>query len=183
MERNGVDTKETRRVLQQEGTAWFLRLELQKYSESLPCDTTMLSHPIEARQTLDGQPRVTFATINEDRMIRLSHSYFDSYNVVYPLIDREHFESTALAQVIENGFGYGDFDSVLALLVFALGQIAQDGKWGQPIEIRDGQPSGIRGGDAKRPPGLDIFNEARKRMGFVLTQTSLENIQMLQLTA
>jgi hypothetical protein len=183
MQQNGIEISETASVLKQEGTAWFLRLELKKYADSLPCDTTLLSRSIGNGQSLDGQSRVTFANLSEDRMMRLTDSYFDTYNVLYPLIDRDDFEERVLSQVNEEGFGYGDFASVLALLVFALGQIAIDGQWAPPIEILDGRESGIRGGDATRPPGLDLFNEARKRVGFVLTQTSLENIQILQLTA
>jgi hypothetical protein len=183
LQQSGIDTTETARILRHEGTAWFLRLELKKYAESLPCDTTLFSRSVENEKSLDGQIRVSFANLNEDRMMRLTDSYFDSYNVLYPLIDRDDFEENVLSQVTEAGFGYGDFASILSLLVFALGQIAYDGVWGQAIETKDGRESGIRGGDASRPPGLDLFNEARKRMGFVLTQTSLENIQMLQLTA
>lgn len=115
--------------------------------------------------------------------MRLIDSYFDSYNVLYPLIDKDEFLDNILPEVLEEGFGYGDFASVLVLLMCALGQIAHEGIWGDAIEVRDGWESGIRGGNAARPPGLDIFNEARMRTGFILTQTSLENIQILQLTA
>jgi hypothetical protein len=183
LQKSGIDTTETARILRHEGTAWFLRLELKKYSESLPCDTTLFSRSVGNTHSLDGQRRVAFTSLNEDRMMRLTDSYFDSYNVLYPLIDRDDFEENVLSQVTEDGFGYGDFASVLCLMVFALGQIAYDGVWGQAIEVQDGRESGIRGGDASRPPGLELFNEARKRMGFILTQTTLENIQILQLTA
>jgi hypothetical protein len=183
MQQNGIETSETASILRQEGTAWFLRLELKKYSESLPCDTALLSRSTGHGQSLDGQNRVTFANLTEDRMMRLTDSYFDTYNVLYPLIDRDDFEERVVSQVIEEGFGYGDSASVISLLVFALGQIAIDGQWAPPIETINGQESGIRGGDATRPPGLDLFNEARKRLGFILTQTNLENIQILQLTA
>jgi hypothetical protein len=183
MQRSGIDTTGTTEVLKNEGTAWFLRLELRKYAQSLPCDTSLLSRPVEPRHSLDGQSRVIFASLREERVLRLIDSYFDSYNVLYPLIDREDFEENVLPEIRDHGFGYGDFASILVLLVCALGQIAHEGIWGEALEIRDGRESGIRGGDVTRPPGLDIFNEARKRMGFILTQTSLENIQILQLTA
>jgi len=183
MQQSGIETNEMTRMLSQKGTAWFLRLELQKHAQTLPCDTILPSRPLDNRRSLDGQSRLSFATLNKERMLRLPDSYFDSYNVLYPLIDRDEFEEHVLPEVMKHGFAYGDFSSVLALLVFSLGQIAHDGVWGQPIEVVEGRPSGIRGGDAKRPPGLEIFNEARKRIGLVLTQTSLENIQILQLTA
>jgi hypothetical protein len=77
----------------------------------------------------------------------------------------------------------GDIDSVTALLVFALGEVAIEGSRGQPIEEEGGRPSGVRGGSITRPPGLALFNEARKRIGFVLTEGELENVQIFSLAA
>lgn len=54
---------------------------------------------------------------------------------------------------------------------------------GKPIDVVDGRPSGVRGGSRIRPPGLAIFNEARKLMGFVSTGCELENVQIFSLAA
>lgn len=97
-------------------------------------------------------------------------------------MDRQNFISDTLTRVKAEGFD-GDTDSVIALLVFALGELAIEGSTGSPIEFHDGRPSGIRGGTASRPPGLALFNEARKRLGFVFTQCNLENVQILSLAA
>lgn len=77
----------------------------------------------------------------------------------------------------------GDTDSVIALLVFALGELAIEGSRGTPIGVHNGRPSGLRGGSLRRPPGLALFNEARKRIGFVLTECDLENVQIFSLAA
>lgn len=97
-------------------------------------------------------------------------------------MDRQNFVSDTLVKVHTEGFN-GDNDSVIALLVFALGELALLGSRGEPTEVYNDRPSGLRGGTPERPPGLALFNEARKRIGFVLTECDLENVQILSLAA
>jgi hypothetical protein len=181
LQKAGADSQEMLKVLSQEGTPWLLHLELEKHKDCLPSDTVLSNYPATALSS--GPSRVKFEILNEKLMLKCMDSYFNTYNVLYPLLVREDFEKVIFPEVLAHGFGYGDFNSVIALLVFALGEMAWEGVWGDPIDDINGKTSGIRGGSASRPPGLDIFNEARKRLGFVATQTSLENIQVLQLTA
>jgi hypothetical protein len=115
-------------------------------------------------------------------MHQLATAYFDTFNFVYPFMDRQGFISDTLTKVCTEGFN-SDPDSVIALLVFALGELATEGMRGYPIEVYKGRPSGVRGGTASKPPGLAIFNEARKRMGFVLTDCDLVNVQIYSLAA
>src|SRR5258706_3097168 len=115
-------------------------------------------------------------------MQRLADAYFDSFNLLYPFMDRQNFLSDTLSKVHTEGFN-GDTDSVIALLVFALGELALEGSYGPPINYHNGRPSGIHGGTLDRPPGLALFNEARKRLGFVLTECDLENVQIFSLAA
>jgi hypothetical protein len=67
--------------------------------------------------------------------------------------------------------------------VFALGELAIEGSRGTPISSEKNRPSGVRGGSSQKPPGLALFNEARKRIGFVLTGCDLENVQIFSLAA
>jgi hypothetical protein len=97
-------------------------------------------------------------------------------------MDRQNFISDTLTRVHTEGFD-GDIDSVIALLVFALGELAIDGSRGPPISSEKNRPSGVRGGSSLKPPGLALFNEARKRIGFVLTGCDLENVQIFSLAA
>ena len=85
-----------------------------------------------------------------------------------------------MASVFNDGFD-GSISSTLAFLVFALGEVAIAAVQGPPISVFNGRASGIRGGTAKHPPGLALYNEARKRMGFTLTECSLENVQVYAL--
>jgi len=129
-----------------------------------------------------GGSRVTFPALTRDVMHRLATSYFDTFNFLYPFMDRQNFISDTLTRVHSEGFD-GDTDSVMALLVFALGELAIECSRGTPIEVHKGRPSGVRGGTISRPPGLALFNEARKRIGFVFTQCDLEHVQILSLAA
>lgn len=115
-------------------------------------------------------------------MQRLSKAYFDTFNLLFPILDRQFFMSDTLPSLFNRGFGQG-ITSTIAFLVFALGEVAIAGTEGLPIHVHshNGRPSGIRGGSKGEPPGLDLFNEARKRMGFNLTECSLENVQIFAL--
>lgn len=88
-----------------------------------------------------------------------------------------------VAPLLRDGYADGDPHAVLALLVFALGQVAIEGVFERPLCMIDGRPSGFRGGTAEHPPGLATFNEARRRIGFILTQSALETVQIMLLEA
>jgi hypothetical protein len=115
-------------------------------------------------------------------MHQLATAYFDTFNFLYPFMDRQNFISDTLPKVHSEGFD-GDTESVIALLVFALGELAIEGSLGNPVEVYNGRASGVRGGTLARPPGLALFNEARRRIGVVLTDCDLENVQIYSLAA
>ncbi|KAI1807632.1 hypothetical protein F4811DRAFT_446564 [Daldinia bambusicola] len=121
-------------------------------------------------------------SINWETMQRLTKSYFDTFNLIYPIMDRQVFLSEALPAIASRGFDESS-SSTLTCLVFALGEVAISAVQGAPLATHKGRPSGLRGGTVERPPGLLFFNEARKRMGFNLTECSLENVQIFALAA
>ncbi|KAF8863357.1 hypothetical protein BDZ45DRAFT_583966 [Acephala macrosclerotiorum] len=172
------------KTLEQEGPAFIT--EVQRGFPKLPLDEEMQERPFVGMQTqasrATGAARVTFPTLTRDIMHRLATAYFDTFNFVYPFMDRQNFISDTLNKVYAEGFD-GDPDAVIALLIFALGELAIEGSRGQPISEGDGRSSGVRGGSVSKPPGLGLFNEARKRMGFVLTECALENVQIFSLAA
>jgi hypothetical protein len=172
------------KTLEQDGTAFLLRI--QRETPNLPLDEGLQERPFVGMQTqatrTAGGARTTFPALTKDVMNNLAIAYFDTFNFIYPFMDRQNFISDTLTKVHTEGFD-GDTDSVIALLVFALGELALDGSRGKPIEVHRGRPSGVRGGSSARPPGIALFNEARKRIGFVLTECELENIQIYSLAA
>ncbi|KAF2086496.1 hypothetical protein K490DRAFT_44350 [Saccharata proteae CBS 121410] len=177
-----INVEEDLQALMQEGTPWFLRQEMQKNPQILPSDVGLTPTRLESAPPTIG-PRNSFLELTPEKMHHYATLYFNSFDVLYLLLDRTDFIERVLPYVARNGFGDGDCDSIVALMVFALGKLAIDGTYGTPLEISPGVESGLRGGSIERPPGLDIFNEARRRFGFVATQCSLENIQALLLSA
>lgn len=170
--------------LEQEGSAFVVRM--QKGTPNLPMDDNLPDRPFVGMQSqatrAAGGARSTFPNLTWDVMYRLASAYFDTFNLIYPFMDRQNFVSDTLSKVHSEGFN-GDTDSVTALLIFALGELAIEASHGTPIEIFNGRPSGVRGGTPSRPPGLALFNEARKRIGFVLTECDLESVQIFSLAA
>ncbi|KAG0650909.1 hypothetical protein D0Z07_2544 [Hyphodiscus hymeniophilus] len=172
------------RILEEEGPAFIVQIEDGAPKFSL--DEALSDRPFVGMQSqatrAAGGARTTFPHLTRDLMYTLAAAYFDTFNFIYPFMDRQNFLSDTLAKVQSEGFN-GDTDSVIALLVFALGELALEGYQGKPIEIYKDRPSGVRGGTASKPPGLALFNEARKRIGFVMTDCELETVQIYSLTA
>ncbi|KAB5530349.1 hypothetical protein GE09DRAFT_389426 [Coniochaeta sp. 2T2.1] len=130
-------------------------------------------------QAPGGVP-LTIATLTWETMDRLAKAYFDTLNFLFPLVDRQAFLSETLPTIVRTGFDER-MTSTVTLIVLALGELAESATDGIPIRIYNGRPSGLRGGTAREPPGLALFNEARKRMGFNLTECSVENVQIFAL--
>ena len=168
--------------LDQDGPGFIVRI--QEGTPKLPLDESLQdrrSVPSPASRA-SGGTRTTFPRLTQDIMQQLATAYFDTFNLIYPFMDRQAFISDTLTKVHTEGFD-GGLDSVIALLILALGELAIEGSRGNPIDVYKGRPSGVRGGTASQPPGLALFNEARKRIGFVLTDCDLENIQIYSLAA
>lgn len=178
---SGVAAGADLQYILQDGTPWFIHLELAKHPGPLPWDTEMTTYPIPQART--GEIRIGFVSLTPDNVQRMTDAYFSTFNLLFPILDRESFMSDVVGPVMRNGYSDGDPAACLALLVFALGQVAIDGVYGSPINSFNGSPSGLRGGTAERPPGLDLFNEARRRVGFMIHQCTLENVQILLLEA
>lgn len=125
--------------------------------------------------------RTRFPTLPPDRIRSYAAAYFNTFNLVYPILDEYLFMNETLPPLLESGFHYGDGDSVLTLFVLALGQLAVESLTAAPIELVDGVPSGICGGTADYPPGLEIFNEGRARIGSLVMRGDIVSIQVLLL--
>ncbi|KAH8815239.1 hypothetical protein F5884DRAFT_169964 [Xylogone sp. PMI_703] len=172
------------KMLDQEGLVFLNRVHKVTSIPHLPLDEHIQDQPFIGMQTpatrMTGAPRSTFPALSPGTMRHLATAYFDTFNFMYPFMDRQTFMSETLSKVLVEGFN-GDTESVIALLVFALGELAIEGIQGKPIGEQNGRLSGVRGGTSTKPPGLALFNEARKRIGFTLTECDLENVQIYSL--
>lgn len=169
-------------VLGREGPASMVALRRSSI-DGLPTDPSTLAGrdpTISTQGPVAGQDPITISDLNWETMQRLSKAYFDSFNLLCPVLNRQPFMSETLPTLFNRGFD-DTMTSTIAFLVFALGEVANAGCEGSPIHVYNGRASGIKGGTRDRPPGLDLFNEARRRMGFNLTSCSLENVQIFEL--
>lgn len=141
-----------------------------------PQGSTFGRHPSLDPPTLGTSPAVSpaLSALSWENMQTLTKAFFDTYNLLHPIVDRHAFVSTTLPAIMANGFMLDDsVQSTLACLIFALGEVAVDA-------YNDSSQRPARN-SMVQPPGLVFFNEARRRMGFNLTECSLENVQIFAL--
>ncbi|KAI9753821.1 MAG: hypothetical protein M1815_005975 [Lichina confinis] len=158
--------------------------ELER-AEGLATTSFLESQPVPAHLLVPDEPghRIIFSTLPLDTIRNLSQWYFSAFNPTYPVLDSQLYFSLTLPAVLRHGIGESDPGSIITLLVVALGRHALEGSTGTPLSNSGGKTSGLRGGTADVPPGLDFFNEARRRMGFVMTLYTLEHVQIFALAA
>ncbi|VBB73360.1 Putative protein of unknown function [Podospora comata] len=157
--------------LERDGVSHMLGVHRSE-SQGLPSEGTM--------RTERSLGLLTTLTWENVRM--WSQAYFDTTNLFYPILDRQSFMQETLPSLYRSGFS-NSISSTIALLVFALGEVSLEGREGAPVHVYNGRASGVKGGSKAQPPGLALFNEARSRMGFDLTECSLENVQIFALAS
>lgn len=171
----GMSDQADLKSLNMEGSAYIIQLCSEM--PPLPPDEMRDVQPFLGMQMQAnrrfGSSRVVFNNLTPERMDRLATSYFNTFNMLYPFMDREGFMTDIIPSVRSEGFD-SDALSILALLVFALGEVAEDCLEEPP---RYGENS------RERYPGIKLFNEARKRIGFVITHCELEHVQIFSLMA
>ncbi|CAK7222824.1 hypothetical protein SEUCBS140593_005034 [Sporothrix eucalyptigena] len=116
-----------------------------------------------------------------DTLFRLSNAYFDSFNYIAPIVDRQTFQTVTLPAVLDEKSRQDNESAALVFLVAALGDVAVAGAQGAPVfggTLGSVGTKGVKGGTVSHPPGLALFNEARQRMGFVIGACSLECVQI-----
>ena len=139
-------------------------------------DRALIGVPLDAHGGVGG---VELTDLSWQTMENLSKAYFDTFNYIHPIMDRQTFSSTLLTSVFNNGFD-ASVTSTLVCLVLALGTVAIADSQNVPLAGYK-SPGGSKNTNELRPPGLPFFNEARKRLGFTLTDVSLENVQIFAL--
>lgn len=133
-----------------------------------------LGLPLDTPTTPGG---LRMAEIDWQNMEPLAKAYFDTFNLMYPIMDRQSFMNQVLPSVVSDRFDES-VASTLVCLVLALGSVAVADTQSIPVMEYKGRPTGVKGGTLDRPPGLPFFNEARKRLGFNMSDCSLENVQV-----
>ncbi|KAH7124887.1 hypothetical protein B0J13DRAFT_598946 [Dactylonectria estremocensis] len=135
-----------------------------------------IGHAIQAQigaATDDWLASLSLSCVKE-----LSNAYFDTFNRIYPFIDRDCYFRETLAEAVHGGFGY-DVESCLVLNVMALGcmglKSCEEGGFNTSQHTQTFLP--IRQALDEEICGLSFFNEARKRCGFSLTERDAQSCQ------
>jgi hypothetical protein len=114
--------------MEQEGSAFIVRM--QEEIPELPWDEALPEIPFVDMQTQAtrslGGARFIFPSPSWDTMRDLAIAYFDTFNLIHPFLDGEDFFSDTPSKLHREGFG-GDADSIIALLVFVLGEVVTIG--------------------------------------------------------
>jgi hypothetical protein len=179
--KTGVPTASDIQCISEMGTPWLVGLEMAKHPLPLSCGHCQSNPRSSCWSDGGGSYNPTSPLLSAGKAREYADAYFDTFGVLYPVLDQDVFMTEVVARVLRNGYVNGDIDAVLALTVFALGQTAIEGTLGGSISRHEGVSSGFRGGSVENPPGIELFCEARRRLGFVVTSCSLENIQILLL--
>ncbi|KAF2838382.1 hypothetical protein M501DRAFT_874138 [Patellaria atrata CBS 101060] len=121
----------------------------------------------------------------------LCDAYFAVFNRFAPIMDRHHFVSSTLGTALDKDFGY-DIESCLLLNVMALGCLAmkayEEGSYefpffNSPTSYGHSHPSDWYEVTKEESPGLRFFNEARRRIGFLICENDLQCCQFYLLSS
>ncbi|CAK7274841.1 hypothetical protein SEPCBS57363_006370 [Sporothrix epigloea] len=133
------------------------------------------------------------AQLNVSVVKDLGDKYFSTFNLSSPILDRRLFSQHSLGVAVGTGFGV-NMESCVVLMTMALGVLGKKAlkKLGitgdigsngvgvagmSPFEPRDGAAD-LNSGDANTwDDGLVFFNEARKRIGMLGSDSSLQACQ------
>lgn len=117
----------------------------------------------------------------------LTDAFFAVFNPFTPIMDKSFFFSFTLGSAIESGFGY-TMESCLVLNVLALGCLAvlahQEGNYPLPgTQSHRFEPPEWMNGVYEEQPGLRFFNEARRRIGFLMCDNNIQSCQFYLLSS
>jgi hypothetical protein len=160
--------------------SWLMRLQKPGWDEN-SFDGGTATHPPATGDKGGLMNRFNYwIALSFEEIQKLSNVYFNTFNHLYPFMDRGGFFSNTLPKAMD-GPRQAEDETTITLLILALGQLAQEGSTGTPIFQSGLRSSGIRGGNADLPPGFSLFDKARQRIGFAVTQYSLEAVQIFSL--
>lgn len=117
----------------------------------------------------------------------LSDAFFATFNPFTPIIDKNFYFAYTLPATVETGFGY-TMQTCLVLNVLALGCLAvhahHEGNYPLPGSQSDlFEPPEWMDVIHEQPSGLRFFNEARRRIGFLMCGNDIQSCQFYLLSS
>ncbi|KAM0426113.1 hypothetical protein ACHAPT_008744 [Fusarium lateritium] len=147
------------------------------YSTRLESSRPNLQLPSSSELQSDWLSKLSVATLKQ-----LSDVYFSTFNLANPILDQKTYFQRTLGVAIDGNFGIC-IESCIVLVVMALGVIGQkallEGGFSTSATSATYGPAGAQAGDM---PGLAFFNEARKRLGFLICDQGLQACQFYLLS-
>jgi hypothetical protein len=175
----GAHFVEDLRDISSRGSPWFVELSKQTSSSSVSTSRTSLVTPTSATTPTTH----LFHQYGEMAIKGYMDAYFCTFNKIRPILDQAFFVKEIELQLAPRSSSNRDTETVLLLLVIALGQLVYEGTAGASIEVFTRRTSGIRGGTALRPPGAICFEESLRLWTLIPVSTSLLAVQVLLLQA
>ncbi|KKY25657.1 putative transcription factor [Diplodia seriata] len=109
---DGAATADLQGILA-EGSGWLLRHEmLSGPAGALPCDSFLSGSNVHVVRADREQSRIVFPSLTPVIMDRYARAYFASYNLIYPVLDRETAESLKSVLRIERAWDSHGIDMI-----------------------------------------------------------------------
>ncbi|GKU07893.1 unnamed protein product [Fusarium langsethiae] len=145
------------------------------YSTRLEVARPKLPHSSSVDMSSEWLSKLSIATLKE-----LSDVYFTTFNLATPILDQKTYFQRTLGVAIDGNFGIC-IESCIVLAVMALGLMGQkalrEARFAS-TPVSTPYPSE----QEDEMPGLDFFNEARKRFGFLMCEQDLQACQFYLLS-
>ncbi|CZS81231.1 unnamed protein product [Fusarium graminearum] len=148
------------------------------YSTRIEAARPKLPHATSVDMSSDWLSKLSIATLKE-----LSDVYFATFNLATPILDQKTYFQRTLGVAIDGNFGIC-IETCIVLVVMALGLMGQRAMREAgfvPTPASSPYPDFGTGQDEEMP-GLDFFNEARKRFGFLMCEQDLQACQFYLLS-
>ncbi|KAF4908740.1 hypothetical protein CGCF415_v006447 [Colletotrichum fructicola] len=123
-----------------------------------------LSHDV-LRPNIAGGATLSYA--DKEWLEQGSTIYFSTFHLMHPVLDQEYFMKRTLSSAVSGKVPQESAECALVFLTIALAHMASTG--GASMEMDN------------QPPGLHYFNEARRRMGFFMEDSTIEAVQVFVL--
>jgi hypothetical protein len=182
LERRSSFTQDIHAISSQ-GTYWFV--ERSKTSSPAPTPTRLYI-PINSDDVSHSPTVSTLSLLHHYGEVASKgyiEAYFRTFNTLCPILDQASLMRQTELRFMRSASTDGEIETVLLLVVIALGQVAYEGIAGSPIESFTKRSSGVRGGTALASPGATCFDESLRQWALVPSAPSLLRVQVLLLQA
>ncbi|SPJ71049.1 related to C6 finger domain protein [Fusarium torulosum] len=148
------------------------------YSTRLEAARPKLPHASSVDMSSDWLSKLSIATLKQ-----LSDVYFTTFNLANPILDQKTYFQRTLGVAIDGNFGIC-IESCIVLVVMALGSMGHKALQEAGFVSTPASSPYVEFGSGHEGemPGLDFFNEARKRFGFLMCEQDLQACQFYLLS-